>query len=220
MTGLYLSGHPLDEYKKSLELQTSTTIETVFKSYEMIQESISNDVNGETTISEDPPINDNDTVIMGGILTEVKQKVTRNNSIMAFLTLEDLSGSIEVIVFPRTLDKLRNLIQPDSIVKIKGRISIKEDEMPKLICETIEGLEKINSEKLYIRVNTEEDVRNVNKEIKKLITGYEGNTAVYVFAAEKRQNYRLQRDKWIDSNSHIIEVLKDKYGEQNVKLVE
>lgn len=219
MTGLYLSGHPLDEYKKSLELQTSTTIETVFESYEMIEEGIANDVDGEGTMSEEPPINDNDTVIIGGILTEVKQKVTRNNTIMAFLTLEDLSGSIEVIVFPRTLEKLRNLIQPDSIVKIKGRISIKEDELPKLICETIEGLEKINSEKLYIKVNTEEDVRNVNTEIKKIISGCEGNTAVYVFAVEKRQNYRLQRDRWIDSNSNIIEILKDKYGEENVKLV-
>ena len=219
MTGLYLSGHPLDEYKKSLELQTSTTIETVFKSYHMIEESISNEVDGEESMVEEPPIHDNDTVIMGGILTEVKQKVTRNNTIMAFLTLEDLSGSIEVIVFPRTLEKLRNLIQPDSIVRIKGRISIKEDELPKLICETIEGLEKINSDKLYIKVKNEEEVRNINNEIKNLILGYEGNTAVYVFDAEKRQNYRLQRDKWIDSASEVIEILKDKYGEENVKLV-
>ena len=219
MTGLYLSGHPLDEYKKSLELQTSTTIETVFKSYHMIEESISNEVDGEESMVEEPPIHDNDTVIIGGILTEVKQKVTRNNTIMAFLTLEDLSGSIEVIVFPRTLEKLRNLIQPDSIVRIKGRISIKEDELPKLICETIEGLEKINSDKLYIKVKNEEEVRNINNEIKNLILGYEGNTAVYVFDAEKRQNYRLQRDKWIDSESEVIEILKDKYGEENVKLV-
>ena len=214
-----MSGHPLDEYKKSLELQTSTTIETVFKSYHMIEESISNEVDGEESMVEEPPIHDNDTVIMGGILTEVKQKVTRNNTIMAFLTLEDLSGSIEVIVFPRTLEKLRNLIQPDSIVRIKGRISIKEDELPKLICETIEGLEKINSDKLYIKVKNEEEVRNINNEIKNLILGYEGNTAVYVFDAEKRQNYRLQRDKWIDSASEVIEILKDKYGEENVKLV-
>ncbi|SFU29263.1 DNA polymerase-3 subunit alpha [Clostridium sp. DSM 8431] len=220
MTGLYLSGHPLDEYKKSLELQTSTTIDTVFKSYEMIQESISNDMDGENSIQEESLINDNDTVIMGGILTDVKQKVTRNNTIMAFLTLEDLSGSIEVIVFPRTLERLRNLIKPDSIVRIKGRISIKEDEMPKLICETIEGLEKINSEKLYIRVNTEEDVRNINREIKNLISGYEGNTAVYIFESERRQSFRLQKDRWIDSGSGIVEILKDKYGEENVKLVE
>lgn len=219
MTGLYLSGHPLDEYKRSLELQTSTTIETVFKSYEMTKESISNDPENKTTISEDVPIHDNDTVIIGGILTEIKQKVTRNNTIMAFLTLEDLSGTIEVIVFSRTLEKLRNLIQPDAIVKIKGRVSIKDDELPKLICESIEGLEKVNSDKLYIKVGNEEEVKSVNKKIKNFILGYEGNTAVYVFDAEKRQNYRLSRDKWIDSSSEVVELLKDIYGEENVKLV-
>jgi DNA polymerase-3 subunit alpha len=219
MTGLYLSGHPLDEYKRSLELQTSTTIETVFKSYEMTKESISNDAENKTTISEDVPIHDNDTVIIGGILTEIKQKVTRNNTIMAFLTLEDLSGTIEVIVFSRTLEKLRNLIQPDAIVKIKGRVSIKDDELPKLICESIEGLEKVNSDKLYIKVGNEEEVKSVNKKIKNFILGYEGNTAVYVFDAEKRQNYRLSRDKWIDSSSEVVELLKDIYGEENVKLV-
>lgn len=219
MTGLYLSGHPLDEYKRSLELQTSTTIEAVFKSYEMTKESISNDAENKTTISEDVPIHDNDTVIIGGILTEIKQKVTRNNTIMAFLTLEDLSGTIEVIVFSRTLEKLRNLIQPDAIVKIKGRVSIKDDELPKLICESIEGLEKVNSDKLYIKVGNEEEVKSVNKKIKNFILGYEGNTAVYVFDAEKRQNYRLSRDKWIDSSSEVVELLKDIYGEENVKLV-
>jgi len=219
MTGLYLSGHPLDEYKNSLKLQTSTTVETVFKSYQMLEESIANDLEGEG-IHEDIPINDNDVVIIGGILTDVKQKVTRNNTIMAFLQLEDLTGTIEVIVFPRTLDKLRHLIEPDSLVKIRGRISIKEDEMPKLICENIEGLEKVNSEKVYIRVNNEEEVRKVNREFKNLIRGHEGNAVVYVFASEKKQYYRLQRDKWINMDNDIVEVIKEKYGVDNVRIIE
>ena len=103
MTGLYLSGHPLDEYKQSLKLQTSTTIEAIEKSYEIFLESINAELD-ESMISEEPVINDNDTVIIGGILTEVNQKVTRNNTMMAFLKLEDLTGTIEVIVFPKSLD--------------------------------------------------------------------------------------------------------------------
>ena len=79
MTGLYLSGHPLDEYKQSLKLQTSTTIETIEKSYEIFLESINAELD-ESMIREEPVINDNDTVIIGGILTEVNQKVTRNNT--------------------------------------------------------------------------------------------------------------------------------------------
>ena len=219
MTGIYLSGHPLDEYKKSLELQTSTTIDMVFKSYEMFQESLTNELDVEGLV-EDPPINDNDTVILGGILTEVNQKVTRNNTMMAFLKLEDLTGIIEVIVFPKALDRLRNLIQQDSLVKIKGRISIKEDEPPKLICETIEGLEKINSDKLYIRVENEVAAKEVSHQMKDIIKGYEGNTAVYIFAADKRQYYRLPNDRWIDTESEVIEIIKDKFGNDNVKLID
>ena len=116
MTGLYLSGHPLDEYKQSLKLQTSTTIETIEKSYEIFLESINAELD-ESMISEEPIINDNDTVIVGGILTEVNQKVTRNNTMMAFLKLEDLTGTIEVIVFPKALDRLRDIIKEDTLVK-------------------------------------------------------------------------------------------------------
>ncbi|HEY5524976.1 MAG TPA: DNA polymerase III subunit alpha, partial [Clostridium sp.] len=219
MTGLYLSGHPLDEYKRSLELQTSTTVEIIYKSYNMLLESISSEMEGDILV-EEPPLNDNDTVILGGILTDVKQKVTRNNTMMAFLVLEDLTGSIEVIVFPRTLDKLRNLIEPDSLVKIRGRVNIKEDELPKLICESIEGLERINGDKVYIRVEGEREAKKVNLELKELIIGHEGNTPTYLFTVDKKQKYRLQKDRWITLDEEIMDIFKDKYGEDNVKLVE
>ncbi|PRR84296.1 DNA polymerase III subunit alpha [Clostridium vincentii] len=219
MTGLYLSGHPLDEYKRSLELQTSTTVQIIYKSYNMLLESISSEME-EDILAEGAPLNDNDTVILGGILTDVKQKVTRNNTMMAFLVLEDLTGSIEVIVFPRTLDKLRNLIEPDSLVKIRGRVSIKEDELPKLICESIEGLEKINGDKIYIRVENEIEAKKANLELKNLIIGHEGNTPIYLFAGDKKQNYRLQKDRWITVDEEIVDIFKNKYGKDNIKLVE
>ena len=217
MTGLYISGHPLDDYTESLRIQTSTNIETIFKSYEMINESLSNSMDDEVMI--DVPINDNDAVILGGILTEVNLKVTRNNTMMAFLRLEDLTGSIEVIVFPRQLDKLRPLIIEDSLVKIKGRVSIKEDELPKLICENIDGLEKVNSNKVYIRVENSDKVKKLNLEIKELIKDYEGNTPIYVFDAEKRQNYRLSKDKWIELDDIVLDKLKEKYGLENIKVM-
>ena len=217
MTGLYISGHPLDDYTESLRIQTSTNIETIFKSYEMINESLSNSIDDEVMI--DVPINDNDAVILGGILTEVNLKVTRNNTMMAFLRLEDLTGSIEVIVFPRQLDKLRPLIIEDSLVKIKGRVSIKEDELPKLICENIDGLEKVNSNKVYIRVENSDKVKKLNLEIKELIKDYEGNTPIYVFDAEKRQNYRLSKDKWIELDDIVLDKLKEKYGLENIKVM-
>ena len=217
MTGLYISGHPLDDYAESLRIQTSTNIETIFKSYEVITESLSNSIDDEVMV--DVPINDNDVVILGGILTEVNLKVTRNNTMMAFLRLEDLTGTIEVIVFPRQLDKLRPLIIEDSLVKIKGRVSIKEDELPKLICENIDGLEKVNSNKIFIRVENSEKLKKLNIEIKELIKDYEGNTPIYVFDAEKRQNYRLSKDKWIELDDIVLDKLKEKYGLENIKVM-
>lgn len=219
MTGLYLSGHPLDEYKQSLKLQTSTTIETIEKSYEIFLESINAELD-ESMISEEPVINDNDTVIIGGILTEVNQKVTRNNTMMAFLKLEDLTGTIEVIVFPKALDRLRHIIKEDSLVKLKGRVSIKEDELPKIICENIEGLEKINGNKLYIRVKDKGAIREASNVIKNIIGDCLGNTPIYLFDAEKRQNYRLSKDKWINEDEEVIVNLKNHFGEENVKLIE
>ena len=219
MTGLYLSGHPLDEYKQSLKLQTSTTIETIEKSYEIFLESINAELD-ESMISEEPVINDNDTVILGGILTEVNQKVTRNNTMMAFLKLEDLTGTIEVIVFPKALDRLRHIIKEDTLVKLKGRVSIKEDELPKIICENIEGLEKINGNKLYIRVKDKGAIREASNFIKNIIGDCLGNTPIYLFDAEKRQNYRLSKDKWINEDDEVIENLKNHFGEENVKLIE
>lgn len=219
MTGLYLSGHPLDEYKQSLKLQTSTTIETIEKSYEIFLENINAELE-ESMISEEPVINDNDTVIIGGILTEVNQKVTRNNTMMAFLKLEDLTGTIEVIVFPKALDRLRHIIKEDTLVKLKGRVSIKEDELPKVICENIEGLEKVNGNKLYIRVKDRVAIREASNDIKKIIGDCLGNTPIYLFDAEKRQNYRLSKDKWINEDDEVIENLKSHFGEENVKLIE
>ena len=218
MTGLYISGHPLDEYKKSLAMQTSTTIEKIYKANDILKESISSEMLEETFI--DATINDNDKVILGGIIIELKQKVTKNNKMMAFLKLEDLTGTIEVIVFPRTLDKLREQIKDDSLVRIQGRVNLKEDEMPKLICENIEGLEKVNDSKLYIKAKDKKNVLEISSKLKTLIKGYEGNTPIYVFADEERQSFRMTNDKWVELEEGLIDILKQKFGDENIKIVD
>ena len=211
MTGLYISGHPLDEYEKSLKMMTSTTIEKIFQSYESIMDGLNEDEN---------LIQDNQRVIIGGILAEVNQKVTRNNSIMAFLKLEDLTGVIEVVVFPKTLDKVRNLINLDSMVIIKGRVNIKEDEEPKLICESIEPLEKINSNKLYIRVDDLQKAKEMKPKLIQIANEYKGDSAIYIFTSNDRKSYRMPREIWVDLNTDIVFELKNIFGENNVKIVD
>ena len=211
MTGLYISGHPLDEYAKTLKLCTTTDIEKINVSYEAIMEGLEDN---EDLISDD------ERVILGGILTEVNQKVTRNNSLMAFLKLEDLSGLIEVIVFPKTLDKVRNLITPDALVVIKGRVSLKEDEPPKLICETIEPLEKMDSSKVYIRVENLQKAKESKQNLIKITSKYRGASAVYVFTADDRKSYRMPREVWVDLNTDVLEELREAFGEANIKVIE
>lgn len=213
MTGLYISGHPLDEYVESLKVQTSTKMSKIYESYEMIQEVYREDI-------PDDIISDDERVILGGIIAEVNQKITRNNSIMAFLKLEDLTGTIEVIVFPKTLDKVRDLIKPDSLVVIKGRVSLKEDEPPKLICESISPLEKINTSKVYLRVSDITEGKKIVNEMKNMPAEYRGDTTVFIFTDNDKQKYRMSRDIWINQESEAIEYLKELVGSENIKVVE
>jgi len=214
MTGLYLSGHPLDEYAYSLKVQTSTDIEKVYKSYEFIKESY-----GNIEIPKDL-IQDDDKIIMGGILSYVNFKVTRNNTMMAFLTLEDLTGNMEVIVFPRTLDRVRENIKEDALVIIKGRISIKDDELPKIICESIEPLEKVNSSKVYIRVEDIKEGKALISELKKMPEEYKGDTPIYIFTANDNKNYRGPKEIWINLDSDATNYLREFIDVKNLKIIE
>lgn len=213
MTGLYLSGHPLDEYAESLKVQTSTSIEKINKSYEIIKESFN---------QEDLPeeiIHDDERVILGGIIAEYNQKITRNNTIMAFLKLEDLTGVIEVIVFPKTLDKIRDSLKEDALVVIKGRVNIKEDELPKLICESVEPLEKINTSKVYIRSKNLDEGKKLMKELRIMPDYFKGDTTVYLFTEEDRKQYRMTRDTWVNLESDVLDYLRELVGDDNIKVI-
>lgn len=211
MTGLYLSGHPLDEYSGSLKMMTSTTIQKIYDCHEAHNEGID---------GEEYSIYDEDKVVVGGIITEVNQKVTRNNQIMAFIKLEDLTAVIEVIVFPKTLDRIRNLITNDALVVLKGRVSMKEDEATKIICETVEPLEKVNSSKLYVRVDDLKRAKEIKPKLIEVTSEYPGDTPLYVFTANDRKNYRMPRQMWVNLESDIFIELEKIFGENNVKIVE
>lgn len=218
MTGLYITGHPLDEYDKSLKLQTTTVIEKIINSREVLEENVL-----ESELDIQAPaysFSDGERVVVGGIISSVSRKVTRNNTIMAFITLEDLTGTIEAIVFPKTLEKINSLINEEQLVIIKGRVSIREEEMPKLICEDIQPLEKIDSSKIYLKIDDVSKMREITKILKVLISEYKGETPLYLFAAKERQTFRASKDLWVNLNEGALEFLREKFGEENVKVVE
>ena len=139
---------------------------------------------------------------------------------MAFIKLEDLTGVIEVIIFPKTLDKVRNLISADSMVVIKGRVSMKEDEQVKLICESLDPLEKVNSAKVYIRVDDINKAKEIKPKLMEITSFYKGNTPLYVFTANDRKNYRMPRNMWVNLEGDITLELRKEFGDENVKVIE
>ncbi|MBL4931559.1 DNA polymerase III subunit alpha [Clostridium paridis] len=220
MTGLYLSGHPLDDYKESLNQQTTTTINKILATNQTLEEGMDTEITPVMESLSNRGIEDGTRVVIGGIISEVSRKVTRNNTMMAFVKLEDLTGIMEVIVFPKTLEKVNKLINTDSLVVIRGRVSISEEDVPKLLCEDITPLEKINSDKIYLKVENMEKAREINKILKILLNDFKGETPLYIFAAKERQSYRLARELWVDTEKGALEYLRKKFGEDNVKLVE
>ena len=188
-------------------------------SYAMVSDEEDIPVPEVSMFEKNSVLKDNDRVVLGGILASVNQKVTRNNTIMAFLTLEDLTGSIEVIVFPKTLDTVKSLCVTDSLVIVKGRISLKEDEPPKLLCESIEPLEKINSSKVYVRAENEIEAKNINLRLKEILQQeHMGDTPIYLVAMRERQKFRVPRDRWVSLESDAVDVLKNTFGEENIKV--
>ena len=124
VTGLYITGHPLSEYTDALSRMTTSTAQLA-----------------ELLEGEDHGLSfDGQTVHMGGILTEVRQKATKAGNLMGFATLEDLTGTIEALVFPKVLERVSTELQPDEAVILTGRLSIREDEEPKLLLDTVEPL--------------------------------------------------------------------------------
>jgi len=128
MLGIYLTGHPLSEFEDIIE-EVSNTNSAELK-----------ELNHEHSIEMDKRLYDGASVSIGGIIIKKQNKVTKNNKLMAFATLEDLYGSVELIIFPNVLDRYSEIIQEDGIVIVEGKLSYKEDESPKIICEGISSI--------------------------------------------------------------------------------
>jgi len=140
MLGLYVSGHPLKEYEKEIEEQVT------LYSYDLGDAPAEGMDTSEGSVAQgDRNLADGMLVTVGGIITEKKTKTTKSNNLMAFITLEDLFGSMEIIVFPTILTRYSALLMNENAVFIDGRISIKEEEQPKIICDSVRLIKKKES---------------------------------------------------------------------------
>jgi len=210
MLGLYISGHPLSEFDK--ELNKMVTLYSSDLNFDM------NHNEDNYSLEDAKNISDGMNVVVGGIITSKKTKTTRNNNLMAFLTLEDLYGMMEVIVFPTTLEKYAKLIIEENIVLIKGRVSIKEEEQPKIVCEEISSLKKMHIQKIYLRLSPQME-EGKRESLMALLKYFNGNTPVYIcFEGDKKARI-LEKDFWVALNDCVISELMQRLGEENVKVV-
>lgn len=203
MLGVFVSGHPLGIYEKRiLEITTMQIVE--------IEESLEN---------KDGIITDGKRVVLAGIITSKKNKITKNNNMMAFITLEDLTGFLECIIFPKIYSKYAHYLEEDQLVILEGRLNIHEEESVKLICDKIQLLEAYEKKqlKLYVKISQNNDDEVLLK-MKKMITKYPGDNPVYIYFEKLRQTIRTENDFFVDQNNkQFIKELKELIGEKNIK---
>ncbi len=213
MTGLYVTGHPLEDYINSIEKYCNINIEELLQFSER-------ESKGEIIKSYN--VNDGDSVVIGGIITNVNSKLTRNDQFMAFFTLEDLTGFIEVVVFPRIYTKEKVKVFEDNVVKIVGKVSLKDEEEPKIICDSIMPLTEValtkqDVKKYHILVNDISSSYGIKKVILKFASVFRGESPVVLCIKDERKKYQLDENFNLDESA--FEALKNYFGEKNVKLI-
>ena len=172
--GIYLSGHPLEEYEEKWRKNISAVTADF-----MLDE--------ETNAVK---IKDNQSVVIGGIITEKTIKYTKQNKAMAFITIEDLFGTVEVIIFPRDYEKYSRYLNEDEKVFVAGHANVEEDKNGKLICEKIYSFDDTKRE-LWLQFATKESYEEKEKELYSRLYGSDGNDEIVIYIASPRAMKRL-----------------------------
>ena len=246
ISGVYITGHPLDDYREVLSSLPFSTAQL-----EGIEE------------REDRGMDmDGQYVQMGGILTEVRGKATKKGAYMGFITLEDLTGQIECLVFPKTYEKYQGMMAADDLVVLCGKLSIREDEAPKLLLDKLVPLEEwqdvppvpvheapkpivhvserlpdapppvrkplpeppqLTDAQLAAKANRKLFIqleRPQMDQAAQLLSFHPGSVPVYLHLPAEKMTLLVPRIQWCDASARCLDRLKKAYGENNVKLVE
>ncbi|MDY3618497.1 DNA polymerase III subunit alpha [Agathobaculum sp.] len=225
-TGLYLSGHPMDEYRDLAQKAQAASIRAIL-----------DDMSGE---SQAPVYKDGMTVRLACVITNVRLKSTKNGSMMAYVTAEDESAAIELIVFPKSLQRCGAYLTEDSAVLLTGKIDAREDEAPKVLLNEAQPLTeaavdsaaarenpqksvftdgqaaKLSQQRLYLRVPAMADVSCTKA--KSLLAAQSGETPVVFCPADTGKRMLAPRTLWCSADIPLLERLRGVLGEQNVAM--
>nr|WP_306817864.1 DNA polymerase III subunit alpha [Blautia coccoides] len=201
--GVYISGHPLEEYEQRWR-NNITAVTTDF---------LPDDETGM------PRVIDNSKVTVGGMITGKTIKYTKTNKVMAFLTVEDLVGTVEIVVFPRDYEKNAQLMEVDDKVFIQGRVSAEDEKASKLICENIRSFDDVPSE-LWVQFATKEEFLSKEEGFYQDLSDSDGRDSVVVYIRSPKAVKRLGPSRNVKINGELLGKLYEKYGSDNVKVVE
>ena len=201
--GIYVSGHPLDDYealwRKNISAVTS----------DFMQDEETGAVKAEDGAYE----------VLGGMIAAKTVKYTRTNQTMAFITLEDLVGTVEIVIFPKVYDRFRNLLEEDSKVFVRGRVSGEEEKDSKLICDKIWSFSDIPRE-LWVQFADMGSFEKQESDLYSFIREEEGKDRVVIYVRNPRQVKRLSENWGITVSDELLHSLRERFGEANVKVVE
>ncbi len=196
--GIYVGGHPLDDYSGLIEKNVTAYASEFAYDEETGQVEAENDAG----------------VIIAGIISGKTLKVTRNNTMMCFLTVEDTTGSVEVLVFPKIYEKLRSILETDNKIFVRGRVSLEDEKDGKLICQDAILFENAPKE-LWIKYKSIDIAKQDELELDRFVYNNPGENEVVLYCAEEKAVKRLAGKKiWLSEG--VMNQLEDKYGKGNV----
>ncbi len=201
--GIYISGHPLEAYIKSLQDNTTAS-------------AIDFVVDEETNLAS---LSDGQHVTIGGMITDKTVKTTKTGKMMAFLTVEDLTGSVEVLVFPKIYESQRELFVEDAKLFIQGRVSLGEEPAGKLILEKAIPFSRLPRE-LWIKFADMEAYHNGEQKLLDALSQSEGGDSVVIYL-EKEHAKKVMPPNWrVEIGKELTDRLSGYFGEDNVRIVE
>ena len=201
--GIYVSGHPLEKYE-ALWKHVITNVTSDFA------------LDEETGHSK---VMDGNRAVIGGILTDKRVKYTKTNKTMAYLTVEDLVGTVEVVVFPKDYEKNLQYLNVDDRVFIRGRVSSEDDQSSKLICEKIFRFDEVPQE-LWIQFATISDYRAREKQLFGLLRNSDGKDYVVIYVRDGRSVRRLGDNWTVRADESLLGALSEAFGADNVRLTQ
>ena len=202
MIGIYLSGHPLYDYQDFLRgICNANSMDFAYDEEE-----------GRVNVGA------TGNYVLGGIATGVNVKLTRNNQRMAFITLEDLVGNIEVIVFPRDFEKFKNIIEEGRKYIISGKASLEENADAKLIAGKIIPFEEVPRE-VWLQFENKTKLEEIESKLNEIFLNNKGNAKVMLYCREEKQVKQVNTVNGISYAEQVMALLKEKLGEENVKIV-